>query len=327
MILTCFLSFFLSLHNFSLVWKGKIALPMNIICQHFSMWESSSYSFNFTFLILVSLYDLHFFMWIQIVDPGGIANWSVTHVDWSERKWHPKLYRTQDVTSELLKNITVWSWLSSLCSFQTLLNMSVWSLLTSIKYLLFSFQKAHHIMLHSQYNRDLINVNIRLCKNFIFTCVNGSYIPCYYCVYKGGSGGEVVSSRDKPWPARTMQRVIINRSKGWLVFLVIFLVIILMDFRFELCYSYGFDCNTLSVLSFCSQSIWVFMWQVMKRYSFLKVFWVLYSFISCWLTSVLFFSSSPWAFIEGCAGATLPMEWYHTAVLLVCEEIPPWNYR
>jgi hypothetical protein len=179
--------------------------------------------------------------------------------------------------------------LSSLCSFLTLLNMSDWSLLTSIKYLLFSFQKAHHIMLHSQYNRDLINVNIRLCKNFIFTCVNGSYIPCYYCVYKGGSGGEVVSSRDKPWPARTMQRVIINRSKGWLVFLVIFLVIILMDFRFELCYSYGFDCNTLSVLSFCSQSIWVFMWQVMKRYSFLKVFWVLYSFISCWLTSVLFF--------------------------------------
>ncbi|KAJ6913041.1 hypothetical protein NC651_015508 [Populus alba x Populus x berolinensis] len=42
----------------------------------------------------------------QIVDPGGIANWSVTHVDWSERKWHPKLYRTQDITSELLKNIT-----------------------------------------------------------------------------------------------------------------------------------------------------------------------------------------------------------------------------
>ncbi|RDY11634.1 hypothetical protein CR513_03669, partial [Mucuna pruriens] len=42
----------------------------------------------------------------QIVDPGGIANWSVTHVDWSERKWHPKSYRAQDVTYELLKNIT-----------------------------------------------------------------------------------------------------------------------------------------------------------------------------------------------------------------------------
>ncbi|CAJ1941791.1 unnamed protein product [Sphenostylis stenocarpa] len=44
----------------------------------------------------------------QMVDPGGIANWSLTHVDWSERKWHPKSYRAQDVTSELLKNITVY---------------------------------------------------------------------------------------------------------------------------------------------------------------------------------------------------------------------------
>lgn len=43
-----------------------------------------------------------------MVDPGGIANWSVTHVDWSEEKWHPKAYRAQDVTFELLKNITVW---------------------------------------------------------------------------------------------------------------------------------------------------------------------------------------------------------------------------
>ncbi|KAK9931638.1 hypothetical protein M0R45_018909 [Rubus argutus] len=42
----------------------------------------------------------------NIVDPGGIANWSVTHVDWSERKWHPKLYKAQDITYELLKNIT-----------------------------------------------------------------------------------------------------------------------------------------------------------------------------------------------------------------------------
>ncbi|ESW10780.1 hypothetical protein PHAVU_009G237400 [Phaseolus vulgaris] len=42
----------------------------------------------------------------QIVDPGGIANWSTTHVDWSERKWHPKSYRVRDVTYELLKNIT-----------------------------------------------------------------------------------------------------------------------------------------------------------------------------------------------------------------------------
>lgn len=42
-----------------------------------------------------------------MVDPTGIANWSVTHVDWSEGKWHPKAYRAQDISYELLKNITV----------------------------------------------------------------------------------------------------------------------------------------------------------------------------------------------------------------------------
>ncbi|XP_072969668.1 glycosyltransferase BC10-like [Typha angustifolia] len=42
----------------------------------------------------------------HMVDPTGIANWSVTHVDWSEGKWHPKAYRAKDVTYELLKNIT-----------------------------------------------------------------------------------------------------------------------------------------------------------------------------------------------------------------------------
>ncbi|POO03810.1 Glycosyl transferase [Trema orientale] len=42
----------------------------------------------------------------QMKDPGGIANWSVTHVDWSEGKWHPKAYRAQDITFELLQNIT-----------------------------------------------------------------------------------------------------------------------------------------------------------------------------------------------------------------------------
>ncbi|KAJ9548045.1 hypothetical protein OSB04_020588 [Centaurea solstitialis] len=42
----------------------------------------------------------------HMVDPGGIANWSVTYVDWSEGKWHPRSYRPHDVTYELLKNIT-----------------------------------------------------------------------------------------------------------------------------------------------------------------------------------------------------------------------------
>ncbi|XP_077216363.1 glycosyltransferase BC10-like [Tasmannia lanceolata] len=43
---------------------------------------------------------------LHMIDPNGIANWSVTHVDWSEGKWHPKAYRAQDVTFELIKNIT-----------------------------------------------------------------------------------------------------------------------------------------------------------------------------------------------------------------------------
>ncbi|XP_008798119.2 glycosyltransferase BC10-like isoform X3 [Phoenix dactylifera] len=42
----------------------------------------------------------------HMIDPTGIANWSVTHVDWSEGKWHPKSYKSRDVTFELLKNIT-----------------------------------------------------------------------------------------------------------------------------------------------------------------------------------------------------------------------------
>ena len=49
-----------------------------------------------------------------MVDPTGIANWSVTHVDWSEGKWHPKAYRAVDTSFELLKNISVSSLLCSL---------------------------------------------------------------------------------------------------------------------------------------------------------------------------------------------------------------------
>lgn len=42
-----------------------------------------------------------------MLDPTGIANWSVTHVDWSEGKWHPKSYVRKDITSDLMRNITV----------------------------------------------------------------------------------------------------------------------------------------------------------------------------------------------------------------------------
>lgn len=51
--------------------------------------------------------DEHYLQtFFNIVDPGGMANWSVTHVDWSEHKWHPKSYRAQDVSYELLQKIT-----------------------------------------------------------------------------------------------------------------------------------------------------------------------------------------------------------------------------
>ena len=43
----------------------------------------------------------------QMFDPNGITGWSVTFVDWSEMKWHPRSFRAQDVTFELLKTMTV----------------------------------------------------------------------------------------------------------------------------------------------------------------------------------------------------------------------------
>ena len=43
----------------------------------------------------------------KMLDPGGISNWSVTYVDWSERRWHPKTYRARDISLKFLKNITV----------------------------------------------------------------------------------------------------------------------------------------------------------------------------------------------------------------------------
>ncbi|EPS69106.1 hypothetical protein M569_05660 [Genlisea aurea] len=42
----------------------------------------------------------------HMLDPSGISNWSVTHVDWSEGKWHPRSYRAQDISFELMRNIT-----------------------------------------------------------------------------------------------------------------------------------------------------------------------------------------------------------------------------
>ncbi|CAN8326760.1 unnamed protein product [Cochlearia groenlandica] len=50
--------------------------------------------------------DEHYFPTLfNMIDPEGIANWSVTHVDWSEGKWHPKLYNPKDITPYLLRKL------------------------------------------------------------------------------------------------------------------------------------------------------------------------------------------------------------------------------
>ncbi|MED6132818.1 hypothetical protein PIB30_022461 [Stylosanthes scabra] len=54
-----------------------------------------------------NLYYSKFRAYCKIVDPGGISNWSVTYVDWSQRGWHPRSYGIQDVTYHLFNNITV----------------------------------------------------------------------------------------------------------------------------------------------------------------------------------------------------------------------------
>lgn len=41
----------------------------------------------------------------KMFDPNGITNYSVTFVDWSEMKWHPRLFRAQDVSFDLLKTM------------------------------------------------------------------------------------------------------------------------------------------------------------------------------------------------------------------------------
>ncbi|KAL9260359.1 hypothetical protein AKJ16_DCAP15695 [Drosera capensis] len=34
----------------------------------------------------------------HMIDPAGMSGWCVTHVDWSEHKWHPKSYTAEDMT-------------------------------------------------------------------------------------------------------------------------------------------------------------------------------------------------------------------------------------
>lgn len=90
-------------------WKRvAIVMQMSITCQHYSL---SVVQYTMPILIWKPTIINHI-CWIrlnanQMMDPAGIANWSVTYVDWSEGKWHPRSFRAKDVTYELLKNMTV----------------------------------------------------------------------------------------------------------------------------------------------------------------------------------------------------------------------------
>ncbi|XP_054799333.1 glycosyltransferase BC10-like isoform X2 [Prosopis cineraria] len=51
--------------------------------------------------------DEHYLQtFFHMIDPGGIANWSVTFVDWSEGKWHPRSFAPADITHDLLMKIS-----------------------------------------------------------------------------------------------------------------------------------------------------------------------------------------------------------------------------
>jgi len=50
--------------------------------------------------------DEHYLQtFMHMMDPGHLSNWTVTHVDWSEGKWHPKSYEKADITEEILLKI------------------------------------------------------------------------------------------------------------------------------------------------------------------------------------------------------------------------------
>ncbi|XP_048615562.1 glycosyltransferase BC10-like [Brassica napus] len=42
----------------------------------------------------------------SMIDPMGISNWSVTYVDWSERRWYPKTYTANEISLDFMKNVT-----------------------------------------------------------------------------------------------------------------------------------------------------------------------------------------------------------------------------
>ncbi|KAH9653789.1 Core-2/I-branching beta-1,6-N-acetylglucosaminyltransferase family protein [Citrus sinensis] len=81
------------------------SLPFELLWDKFFNWFAMKRQ-HAVITLADNLYYPKFRDVCLIIDPGGISNWSLTHVDWSEKKFHPKMYKASDVTSELIKNIT-----------------------------------------------------------------------------------------------------------------------------------------------------------------------------------------------------------------------------
>lgn len=89
--------------------RGWALLANPVLCQYIKLFF---FLLGLKTIFKLAISFLQTICRLQMIDPGGIANWSVTHVDWSEGKWHPKAYRAQDVTFDLLKKIAVCNILS-----------------------------------------------------------------------------------------------------------------------------------------------------------------------------------------------------------------------
>lgn len=48
-----------------------------------------------------------FYWWLQLRDPHGLANYSVTFADWSAHRWHPRLFAQNNITVEDLRILKV----------------------------------------------------------------------------------------------------------------------------------------------------------------------------------------------------------------------------
>ena len=147
-------------------------MQTNIICRRYSTFVFST---QWHLLYIYKLRIINNIFWVlalralicmkQMMDPAGIANWSVTYVDWSEGKWHPRSFRAKDVTYERLKNMTV-----CLSILHIILTWLSWSLLMSLTSIfLQSIDVSIHITSDEKVPSSLsiwINLHVNCCELF-----------------------------------------------------------------------------------------------------------------------------------------------------------------